>query len=121
MLRVINTHRGCIVAIGSSWPNIMKRMFGLLGRRGLDAGGGCGIQNPLPVFHTFFMAFKIMLWVWTAILRVIRLWPVSGAVAGDFGELQDEERLELPCGTVSLSRRKWGSATDFAIPARLVP
>jgi len=38
---------------------------------------------------------------------------LPGAVAGDFGEPQDEERRELPCGVISRLQMQLGDQLDI--------
>ena len=74
MLKVTNTTRGTTVGEGIELADTsMKRMFGLLGRRGLDAGGGLWIK-PSSGVHTFGMAFKIDVVGLDRDLKVIKLW-----------------------------------------------
>ena len=108
MLRVINTTRGCIVGDRIELADTsMKRMFGLLGRRGLDAGGGLWIK-PSSGVHTFFMAFKIDVVGLDRDLRVIRLWQCLVPWRVTSVSFKMRSVLELPCGTVSLSRMEVG-------------
>ena len=108
MLRVNNTTRGCIVGDRIELADTsMKRMFGLLGRRGLDAGGGLLIK-PSSGVHTFFMAFKIDVVGLDRDLRVIRLWQCLVPWRVTSVSFKMRSVLELPCGTVSLSRMEVG-------------
>ena len=108
MLRVINTTRGCIVGDRIELADTsMKRMFGLLGRRGLDAGGGLWIK-PSSGVHTFFMAFKIDVVGLDSDLRVIKLWQCLVPFRLTSVSFKMRSVLELPCGTVSRSRMEVG-------------
>jgi uncharacterized membrane protein (UPF0127 family) len=52
----------------------MTRLFGLLGKRGLEAGSGILIR-PSNGVHTFFMQFPIDVVGVDRDLRVVKLWP----------------------------------------------
>ena len=74
MLTVTNTTRATTVGDNIELADTsMTRMFGLLGRRGLDAGGGLWIK-PSSGVHTFFMSFKIDVVGLNHDLKVIKLW-----------------------------------------------
>jgi uncharacterized membrane protein (UPF0127 family) len=74
MLTVTNTTRGTTVGDNIQLADTsMTRMFGLLGRRGLDAGCGLWIK-PSSGVHTFFMRFTIDVVGLDRDLKVIKLW-----------------------------------------------
>ena len=57
MLRVFNTTQICVIGDKVELADTsMRRLFGLLGRRGLETGGGLWIK-PSSGVHTFFMSF----------------------------------------------------------------
>jgi hypothetical protein len=114
MLRVINTTRGCIVGDRIELADTsMKRMFGLLGRRGLDAGGGLWIK-PSSGVHTFFMAFTIDVVGLDSDLRVIKLWRslVPWRVTSVSFKLRSV--LELPSGVISHSQMQVGDQLQIS-------
>jgi hypothetical protein len=80
----------------------LSRMRGLLGRRGLDAGGGMLI-NPCPSVMTFFMRFTIDVVFLdrentiVGIAHTLRPWRVAGARRAN-------SSLELPAGTAAVLR-----------------
>src|ERR1019366_10741976 len=108
MLRVTNTTRG--VSVGDSVEladTSLKRMFGLLGRRSLNAGGGLWIK-PSSGVHTFGMAFKIDVVGLDRDLKVIKLWRCLAPFRVTSVSLKMKSVLELPCGTISQSQMQLG-------------
>ena len=77
-----------------------KRLFGLLGRRGLDAGGGLWIR-PSSGVHTFGMTFKIDVVGLDGDLRVIKLWRCLAPFRLTSVSFRMRSVLELPCGTIA--------------------
>ena len=76
------------------------RLFGLLGRRGLDAGGGLWIK-PSSGVHTFFMAFIIDVVGLDGNLKVIKLWRDLVPYRVTSVSLKMRSVLELPSGVIS--------------------
>src|ERR1039457_1436820 len=108
MLRVTNTTRGTTVGDSVELADTsLKRMFGLLGRRGLDAGGGLWIR-PSSGVHTFGMAFKIDVVGLDRDLKVIKLWRCLAPFRVTSVSLRIKSVLELPCGTISRSQMQLG-------------
>jgi uncharacterized membrane protein (UPF0127 family) len=108
MLKVTNTTRGTIVGEGIELADTsMKRMFGLLGRRGLDAGGGLWIK-PSSGVHTFGMAFKIDVVGLDRDLKVIKLWRSLAPFRVTSVSLKMQSVLELPSGTITQSQMQLG-------------
>src|ERR1017187_10187294 len=108
MLRVTNTTRGTIVGDSIELADTsLKRMLGLLGRRGLDAGGGlCNI--PSARVHTFGMAFRIDVVGLDRDLKVIKLWRCLIPFRVTSVSLKMKSVLELPCGAISLAQMQVG-------------
>jgi hypothetical protein len=114
MLRVTNTTRGTIVGDNIELADTsMTRMFGLLGRRGLDAGGGLWIK-PSSGVHTFFMAFKIDVVGLDRDLKVIKLWRCIPPFRVTSVSLKLRSVLELPCGTISQSQMELGDQMQIS-------
>jgi len=114
MLRVINTTRSCIVGDAIELADTSrKRLFGLLGRRGLDAGGGLWIR-PSSGVHTFGMAFKIDVVGLDGDLRVIKLWRCLAPFRLTSVSFQMRSVLELPCGTIVQSRMEVGDQLQIS-------
>jgi uncharacterized protein len=116
MFIVTNTTRGTTVGnsielADTSW----KRMFGLLGRRGLDAGGGLWIK-PSSGVHTVGMAFGIDVVGLDRDLKVIRLWRCLRPFRVTSVSFKLRSVLELPCGTIAQSQLQIGDQVAI-VPA----
>ena len=108
MFRVSNTTRG--TAVGESIEladTSLKRMFGLLGRRGLDAGEGLWIK-PSSGVHTFGMAFKIDVIGLDRDHKVIKLWRCLVPFRVTSVSIKLKSVIELPCGTIKGSQTQIG-------------
>src|ERR1022692_4336561 len=104
MLRVTNPTRGTTVGDSVELADTsLKRMFGLLGRRGLDAGGGLWIK-PSSGVHTFGMAFKIDVVGLDRDLKVFKIWRCLVPFRVTSVSLKLKSVLELPCGAISLAQ-----------------
>jgi hypothetical protein len=111
-LRVTNATRGTVLAtaleVADSGP---KRNKGLLGRTGLDAGGGLWIV-PCESVHTFFMKFPIDLVYLDRKHRIKKVcdsvpaWRLSVCLSA-------HSILELPAGTIRSTRTERGDTLEF--------
>jgi uncharacterized membrane protein (UPF0127 family) len=114
MFRVTNTTRGTLVGDSIELADTsMTRMFGLLGKRGLDAGGGLWIK-PSSGVHTFFMAFKIDVVGLDRDLKVIKLWRCLPPFRVTSVSLKLRSVIELPCGTISQTQIQLGDQIEFS-------
>jgi hypothetical protein len=92
-----------------------KRNKGLLGRKGLETGGGLWI-TPCESVHTFFMRFPIDLVYLDRRNRVRKVrsavgpWRVSACLSA-------HSILELPAGVVLATKTQKGDILEFS-PAR---
>ena len=108
MLRVTNTTRGNTVGENIEQADTsLKRMVGLLGRRGLDAGAGLWIR-PSSGVHTVGMAFAIDVVGLDRDLKVIKLWRRLVPYRLTSVSLQLRSVLELPSGTIAQSEIQLG-------------
>jgi uncharacterized membrane protein (UPF0127 family) len=108
MFRVTNTTRGTIVGESIALADTsLKRMFGLLGTRGLDAGAGLWIK-PSSGVHTFGMSFKIDVVGLDRDLKVIKLWRCLPTYRVTSVSLKMRSVLELRCGTIAQSQMQVG-------------
>jgi uncharacterized protein len=108
MFKVTNITRG--ITVGDSVEladTSMKRMFGLLGRRGLAAGGGLWIK-PSSGVHTFGMAFSIDVVGLDRDMRVIKLWRCLRPFRITSVSVKLRSVLELPCGVIDQSQTQLG-------------
>lgn len=85
----------------------MTRLFGLLGRRGLETGGGLWIK-PSSGVHTFFMSFNIDVVGLDGDLRVVKLWRCLAPFRVTSVNLNMRSVLELPSGVISQTRIEVG-------------
>ena len=114
MLRVTNITRDAVVGENIELADTsLKRLFGLLGRRGLDAGGGLWIK-PSSGVHTFFMAFKIDVIGLDRNLKVIKLWRCLAPFRVTSVSLKMQSVIELPCGTIAQTQTRVGDTLEIA-------
>jgi uncharacterized membrane protein (UPF0127 family) len=114
MFRVSNTTRGNTIGDSIELADTsMRRMFGLLGRRGLNAGGGLWIK-PSSGVHTFGMTFTIDVVGLDRDLRVIKLWRCLPPFRVTSVSLKMRSVMELPCGVISDSRIQIGDQLHVA-------
>ncbi len=114
MLKVTNTTRGTIVGESIELADTsLTRMFGLLGRRGLDAGGGLWIK-PSSGVHTFGMAFKIDVVGLDRDLKVIKLWRCLVPFRVTSVSLKLKSVIELPCGTIKKTQIQLGDQMEIS-------
>ena len=114
IFKVTNTTRGTTVGDNIELADTsLKRMFGLLGRRGLGAGGGLWIK-PSSGVHTFGMSFGIDVVGLDRALKVIRLWRCLPPFRVTSVSLKLKSVIELPCGVISNSQMQVGDQLEIA-------
>jgi len=114
MLKVTNTTRGNTVGDSVELADTsLKRMFGLLGRRGLGAGGGLWIK-PSSGVHTVGRAFKIDVIGLDRDPKVIKLWRCLPPFRLTSVSLKIKSVLELPCGTISQTQTQVGDQLQIS-------
>jgi uncharacterized protein len=114
MLKVTNTTRGITVGDKVELADTsLKRMFGLLGRRGLDAGGGLWIK-PSSGVHTLGMAFKIDVVGLDRDLKVIKLWRCLAPFRLTSVSFKIQSVLEFPCGAIAESKMEIGDQLQIS-------
>jgi uncharacterized membrane protein (UPF0127 family) len=115
MLRVTNTTRGNTVGESIELADTsLKRMVGLLGRRGLDAGAGLWIR-PSSGVHTVGMAFAIDVVGLDRDLKVIKLWRSLVPFRLTSVSLKLRSVLELPSGTIAQSEMQLGDQLQISV------
>ena len=120
MLRVTNLTRGNTVGDSVELAdNSMKRFFGLLGRRGLVAGGGLWIK-PSSGVHTFGMAFTIDVVGLDRDLKVIKLWRSLRPFRVTSVSMKLQSVIELPSGVITQSQMQLGDILEIT-PASQLP
>jgi uncharacterized protein len=78
----------------------LSRVFGLLGKRGLNAGEGLWIK-PSSGVHTFGMMFSIDVIGLDKDLRVVKLWPRLVPFRVTSVSLKVRSVIELEAGRIS--------------------
>ena len=118
VLKITNTTRDIIVADKVELADTsLKRMFGLLGKRGLDAGGGLWIR-PSSGVHTFGMSFAIDVVGLDSYLKVIKLWRCLAPFRLTSISFKMRSVLELPCGAIASTRMELGDQLHISsLPA----
>jgi hypothetical protein len=114
-LTVRNLTRQTVLATGLEVADTgPKRNKGLLGRDGLETGGGLWIV-PCESVHTFFMRFPIDLVYLDRRYRVRKVrnavgrWRISACLSA-------HSILELPAGTVVSTQTQKGDVLEFSPP-----
>ena len=85
----------------------LTRMFGLLGKRGLDAGEGLWIK-PSSGVHTVFMRFSIDVIGLDKELKVVKLWPDLVPYRLTSVSTRIRSVVELPAGQIAKSDVRMG-------------
>ena len=114
MLKVTNITRGTTVGEKIELANTsMRRMFGLLGRKGLDVGEGLWIK-PSSGVHTFFMLFSIDVIGLDRELNVIKLWHCLPPFRVTSVSMKLKSVIELPCGAIKAANVRIGDRLEIA-------
>ena len=117
MLKVTNTTRGNTVGDSVELADTsLKRMFGLLGRRGLAAGGGLWIR-PSSGVHTVGMKFTIDVIGLDRELRVIKLWNTLVPYRVTSVSLECRSVIELSAGRIADCNVRLGDVLSIAAAA----
>lgn len=90
----------------------LTRMFGLLGKRGLDPGEGLWIK-PSSGVHTVFMRFAIDVVGLDKELRVVKLWPDLVPYRLTSVSTRVRSVVELPAGQIARSDVRVGDQIAF--------
>jgi uncharacterized membrane protein (UPF0127 family) len=90
----------------------LKRLFGLAGRRRLDAGCGLLIR-PSSGIHTFGMLFAIDVVALTRGLRVLRVWHRLRPFRVTCVSLKIHNVLEIGAGEISRCKIEVGDQLEF--------
>ena len=114
MLKATNITRGTTVGESIELADTsMTRMFGLLGRKGLDVGGGLWIK-PSSGVHTFFMRFSIDVIGLDKDLNVIKLWHCLPPFRVTSVSMKLKSVIELPCGAIKAAEVRIGDRLEIA-------
>jgi uncharacterized membrane protein (UPF0127 family) len=122
LVRVFNQTRG--VAVGEKIEvadSSFARMWGLLGRRGLGAGGGLWIR-PSSGVHTVGMKFAIDVVGLDKEMRVVKIWHKLAPFRVTAVSLKIRSVLELAAGTIKERGIEVGDSLECSkVPAAAVP
>jgi uncharacterized membrane protein (UPF0127 family) len=112
LMKVSNLTRGTVLATRLEVADSgKKRSKGLLGRKGLEPGGGLWIV-PCESVHTFFMQFRIDLVYLDRKYRVKKIrhsvgpWRLSACLSA-------HSILELPAGTIRSTQTQAGDTLEM--------
>ena len=99
-VRVVNQTRGNTIGDRVEVADTSRtRLFGLLGRRGVEAGSGLWIR-PSSGVHTFLMSFTIDVIGLDKELRVVKLWPQLVPYRVTSVSTKVKSVIELAAGTI---------------------
>lgn len=112
LVKVVNRSRGTTVGerielAGTSFT----RMWGLLGRSGLDAGGGLWIR-PSSGVHTVGMKFPIDVVGLDRKMRVVRLWPSLVPYRVTSISFKTQSVIELAAGSIGVCAIQLGDVLE---------
>ena len=100
-MRVTNASRGTVRAERAEPAlDAWSRLVGLLGRGGLEPGGGM-VLEPCDSVHTLFMRFPIDVMVLSAEGEVLRVAPDMGPWRMFWPVRLGRAVVELPAGTIA--------------------
>ena len=91
----------------------LTRLFGLLGRSGLDAGEGLWIQ-PSSGVHTVFMRFPIDVVGLDRERKVVKLWPDLVPYRLTSIQTKISSVIELPAGQIAATATELGDSLEIS-------
>ena len=114
---VRNADKGTtLVARGKLASSFVSRFFGLMGRRGVEEGGGLLITSSSSI-HSFFMRFRFDAIFIDREGRVVKIVPAMRQWWVAFGGRGAKDVLELPAGVAERTRTERGDQLTFEEPA----
>ena len=113
---VRNADRGTVLAT-HAWlaSSFAARLFGLMGRRGVDEGGGLLLTRSTSI-HSFFMRFRFDAVFINREDRVVKVVPAMRQWWVAFGGRGAKDVLELPAGVAAATKTQPGDLLVFAEP-----
>lgn len=112
LVRVVNQTRGTTVGESVELANMsLTRLWGLLGRRGLEAGGGLWI-TPSSGVHTLGMRFSIDVVGLDKHMRVIKLWHALAPYRITTVSMKIRSVIELAAGQIRSSQTEIGDVFE---------
>jgi uncharacterized membrane protein (UPF0127 family) len=114
VVTVTDTTRGTLIGDRIEVADAsLSRMVGLLGRRGLNAGGGLWI-TPSSGVHTLGMMFSIDVIGLDKEFRVVRLWPRLVPFRLTSVSLKVRSVVELEAGRIEACRVELGDLLQIS-------
>ena len=113
---VRNTDRGTVlVRRGRLADGLASRFFGLMGRKGVEDGGGLLITKSSSI-HSFFMRFRFDAIFIDRENRVVKIIPAMRPWWVAFGGKGAKDVLELPAGVAASTNTQAGDTLAFEEP-----
>ncbi len=110
---VRNTDRGTTLATRAQLASShMARFFGLMGRKGVDNGGGILLTKTASI-HSFFMRFRFDAIFIDRENRVVKIVPAMRQWWIAFGGRGAKDVIELPAGVAERTRTQPGDTLVF--------
>lgn len=114
VVTVTDTTRGTVIGDRVEVADTsLSRMVGLLGRRGLNAGGGLWIM-PSSGVHTLGMMFSIDVIGLDKELRVVKLWPRLVPFRVTSVSLKVRSVVELEAGRIEACQVQLGDLLQIS-------
>ena len=113
---VRNVDKGTVLATrGKLASSITSRFFGLMGRRGVDEGGGLLLTGSASI-HSWFMRFRFDAIFLDREGRVVKVVHAMRPWWFAFGGRGAKECLELPAGVAECTNTGAGDTLAFEEP-----
>lgn len=114
---VRNVDKGTtLVTRGRLASSFASRFFGLMGRRGVEDGGGLLITKSASI-HSFFMRFRFDAIFIDGGGRIVKIVPSMRQWWVAFGGKGAKDVLELPAGVAERTNTQPGDLLAFEEPA----
>lgn len=112
LIRVVNQTRGTTVGESVQLADTsLTRLWGLLGRRGVEAGGGLWIM-PSSGVHTLGMRFPIDVVGLDKNMRVIKVWHALAPNRVTSVSMKMRSVIELAAGQIRNTRTEVGDLLE---------
>jgi hypothetical protein len=114
---VRNAERGSVLATRARLASsVVDRFFGLMGRNGVEEGGGLLLTRSASI-HSFFMRFRFDAVFLDQESRVVKIVPAMRQWRVAFGGRGAKDVLELPAGVAAATGTQPGDRLTFEEPA----